>query len=143
MKRCLLAALLILPLLGSDSPKEYDDATAAIDELQGKWQLVAVRVERDKPFAEVTSASHITYRAGQWSSVSGFAGKRGTYTTNPTRWPSHLDVTPNSGQGGVRRYLYRVDGDTLQVAVGPDLRIRPTSFDEEGVTISMWKRVEK
>jgi len=29
MRRCLLAVLLVLPLLGSDSPKEYDDKVKA------------------------------------------------------------------------------------------------------------------
>jgi hypothetical protein len=37
---CLLAALLVLPSLGSDSPKEYDGTTAWDDGLQGTWEAV-------------------------------------------------------------------------------------------------------
>ena len=46
MRRLLpLAVLLILPLLGSDSPKEYDDAAMQMDEIQGTWRLVAVEIQ--------------------------------------------------------------------------------------------------
>ena len=41
MKRLLppFVVLLALSLLGSDSPKAYDDRTEIIDSLQGTWHL--------------------------------------------------------------------------------------------------------
>ncbi len=40
MKRCLLAVLFVVPLLGSDSPKEYDDTTEVRERtIQGTWRV--------------------------------------------------------------------------------------------------------
>jgi hypothetical protein len=66
MKRCLLAALLVLPLLGSGSPKEYDDKTKR-NGIIGIWKVV----KTENCGTEMTSSGadevifdevHVTYK---------------------------------------------------------------------------------
>jgi hypothetical protein len=136
-----LASLLVLPLLGSDAPTDYDGVAAPADELEGTWRLVAVRADPGQPFAQVERSGEITYRGGHWSSRFGFAARAGTYTTDAGR--RHLDAAPESGRGGARRYLYRVEFDRLWVASAEGGRVRPQSFDHEGVTVNEYERVKK
>jgi hypothetical protein len=48
MRRLLLAALLVLSLLGSDSPREYDDRTQDMG-IEGDWLLLRVETDGTSP----------------------------------------------------------------------------------------------
>ena len=140
---CLLVGVLLVVLsLGSDSPKEYGDA-AEPDELQGTWALVLQVYDHRQATAPAVEGSEVeTFRAHRWE--KGDPQRSGTYTTDASRRPAHLDAPFPSRhpQQGMMRYLYRIDGDKLQIAFGDDLGIRPRSFDEPGIFVSTYKRVK-
>jgi hypothetical protein len=49
-----------------------------------------------------------------------------------------------SGDGGreTMRYIYRRNRDTLQIAFGEDMSIRPRSFIEPGIFVVTYKLVK-
>src|SRR5882757_1859555 len=96
MPRLMLAALLVLPLLGSDAPRDYDGATVRKDELEGTWRLVAVRADAGPPAVEVKGTGRLTFRRGRWGSIVAYTIPRsGTYEADPAR--GRLDMAPESG----------------------------------------------
>src|SRR5262249_6151031 len=126
---CLLAALLVLPSLGSDSPKEYDGAMQD-DELQGTWQIAG--------------SSRIclqTFRGNTWVyTQEGQVVEEGTFKADQILKLALLDETMVNGQK--ENYIYRIEGDTLWTAFRRD-RERPKSFDEAILVTTEWKRVKK
>src|SRR6516225_4767461 len=79
----LLAALLVLPLLASDAPKENGGAAAQSDGLEGTWEAVD------------SMGQMLTYRHGRFTiSLNGDA-KAGTYITDLRRTPRRLDEIPD------------------------------------------------
>lgn len=107
MKRCLLAALLIVPLLGSDSPKEYDDH-ATQSGLEGTWQVVECNFcgERSKPSQPWT----LLLRRGTFVEDNGDGNLRnGSYCIDPMHNPRRLD------RDGCKE-IYELSGDTLRIA---------------------------
>jgi uncharacterized protein (TIGR03067 family) len=142
LKRCLFTVLLVLPLLGSDSLKEYNDATRA-EELEGTWQIVGAGYgAQQQTFA---GPCVVTFRGGKWSYTQplGFV-EGGSYKTNNGRMPAALDEmqTTRLDSQGTRRYIYRIEGDTLRTACKDGLRDLPASFDEKGIWVVTWKRVK-
>ena len=131
----LLAALLVLPLLASDAPKENGGAAAQSDGLEGTWEAVD------------SMGQMLTYRHGRFTiSLNGDA-KAGTYITDLRRTPRRLDEIPDPDAEGPRtwRMIYETQGDTLRVAyqsVGPNGE-RPNGFSDGGSRMMTWKRVKK
>jgi uncharacterized protein (TIGR03067 family) len=132
--------LLVVPSLGSDAPKDTDGATEA-DELRGTWQIVAAEFKGIR----LTAAGVLIYRDGKYGPVNSRGSWAGTYTTDASRKPAHLDQTDSQGEdkGRTRKYIYRVNGDTLQIANTPDGHVRPKSFDENGICVCTYKRVKQ
>ena len=64
---CLLAiALLVLPSLGSDAPKEYDGTTKR-DDVQGTWEFVGF--ERDGKILPPAFSEVMIYRGGAYTRI--------------------------------------------------------------------------
>jgi uncharacterized protein (TIGR03067 family) len=126
----LLAVLFVVPLLGSDSPTEYNTTTVREDELQGVWR----QGEKDYIF-----------HAGKWVVYVGNRAVLGTYTTDTDQKPAHLDLTQVSDKGEVltRKCIYRIEGGTLRIAREQDGGPRPKSFEEKAAIIITWERVKK
>ena len=143
MKRGLLAALLVLPLLGSDSPKEYDDKVEVAG-IEGTWQMVDISDAGQKREPGVERCIQI-FRGGKWSySEAGRPSTAGTYTTDKTRVPAFLDESYGTSLEEARKYIYRIEGDTLRTAFrNANEGERPTSFDEPRLYIMTWKRLAK
>ena len=142
---CLLVALLVLPSLGSDAPKGYDGATE-VGELEGTWERVSAAPVGGKAVISLPGECVETFRDGRW--VYRDKGRKiseGVYTVNYTRRPCALDesTTAEKEAGHTRRFIYRVDGDTLRTAFVPGSREYPKSFDETGAWVATWKRVAK
>jgi uncharacterized protein (TIGR03067 family) len=139
---CLLAVLLVLSLLGSDSPKEYDGATE-MNGIEGTWRRVKVEYEGQpvKGFPH----SLLTFRNGRWEASDVEIPAAGKHTTNLRRTPAHLDELVEDGRERNKVWLliFQVDGDTLRIAFRADGRGRPESFNEAGVYTVVWKRVKK
>jgi uncharacterized protein (TIGR03067 family) len=143
---CLLVGvLLVVPALGSDSPKEYGGATDG-DELQGTWELVSSGcVGRESPPHPLHRPCIQTYRRGKWTyQQAGRVLDEGTYTSDSRRKLAFLDETKTGGEAARRtqEYIYRIDGDTLRTAFRLDERGRPQSFDEDDLFIIIYKRVK-
>jgi uncharacterized protein (TIGR03067 family) len=140
----LAVVLLVLPVLGSDTPKEYDGAAKA-DELEGSWAFVMGGVPGAMDFDVPRLPTVLTFRRGKWEyRQGGEVMSEGVYATDTSRNPATLDETTKGGGQAVseRRILYRVDGDTLRTAYRVGEGERPKRFDEGGIYIVIWKRVK-
>src|SRR5262245_631196 len=106
---CLLAVLLlVLPSLGSDAPKEYDETVAWEDGLQGSWLLVGQEFN-GKPVDFVESVQ--TFRNGKYTTKDKHGSVAGTYTIDASQKPAHLDEVPSEGPdyGRRRKTVYQLD----------------------------------
>src|SRR5262249_53404922 len=129
---CLLAGvLLVLPSLGSDSPKEYDGATQ-LSNIDGSWQLVMRRQDGQ----ETVFKERIiwTFRKGEFINSAVPDGDKKTYKVTPTSYgPAHLDLGLVDPYGGELPWLCGVcqlDGDTLLIGMGGIDRKRPKGFSD-------------
>jgi uncharacterized protein (TIGR03067 family) len=132
----LIAALVIVPLLGSDSPRDYDDATQDAG-IEGDWLLIRVEVDgealRDEKADRAT-----TYRAGNfcWGGLTD-----GTYTIDsrfrPARLTEHTLVSDTT-----YRNVFQIDGNTLRVAYLKSQSDYPTGFrDRRELIVEVYRRV--
>jgi len=138
----LLAGVLLGVMgFGSDCPRGNDGEAAKVDDIQGEWRLVSMEHDGN---VYAPSPKVRTYQAGKW--VAGFPGPaEGTYTTDPGRKPAHLDETTTSRgkRGQLAKYIYRIDGDALQIGTTRDGVVRPKNFEEKGIFVFTLERVKK
>jgi uncharacterized protein (TIGR03067 family) len=133
---CLLAALLVLPALGSDSPKEYDDK-AETDGLEGSWRLVTWEFNGG---GAIPTVGTITFHGRRFVEDNG---TRGTFTTDTQRKPAHFDQTYATGDFAGQTYIgiYQRDGDTLRIAIHSGGELRPKDFNSNGrFIVQTWER---
>jgi uncharacterized protein (TIGR03067 family) len=134
----LLAALLVLPLLGSDSPKGYDSGRTEIDELEGVWRAV------DTSFPPCLD-QELTLRRGKYRITLDGRAYTGTYKTDRTRSPRHYDERSDEPDAVTWEMIYEADGQHFRMAYprhGPGTGPRPQSFSDGGVIVITWKRVK-
>ena len=132
---CLLAALLVLPSLGSDAPKEYDGSMEE-PSIEGTWR-------------RTTASGHslvMTFHSGDFTlAVGNTVLGRGSYRIDSSRNPRLLDKAPTYGayKGATVKCLYHIDGGgALRIAYTPsDPEQRPRWFTGEGVEVETYKRV--
>lgn len=138
--RLVLLVLVVLPQLGSASPKEYDDHTKPIG-LEGTWQIVSINIAGQHSI--VTKRCVQTFHAGKWSySEDGGFSAEGTNTTDNRRTPAFLDETRTEPSSRTMKCIYRIEGAMLRTAFrDANDGERPTRFGEEGIHIINWKRV--
>jgi uncharacterized protein (TIGR03067 family) len=139
---CLLAALLVLPSLGSDSPKEYDGATES-DGIEGTWQ--AVSVENSGGRYPTPAEWRMTFRAGKFTWTGGGLHPQGSYKVDAGKQPAWVDMTYQPKGDPTWNNIYRIDGDTLKIAWTLGNGERPQSFDIDGDrrrSVSTFKRVK-
>jgi len=105
--------------------------------------MVAVRAAPDLPLSKVARPSYRTYRDGRWTtSTDDATTAKGTYAIIPDKFPAQLNETTESGRRDSAQYIYRVDGDKLQIAAGLDWHVRPAGFDRKGVMVVFYERVK-
>jgi uncharacterized protein (TIGR03067 family) len=112
----LFAVLLVVPLLGSGSPKDYDVESSGVK--YSDVQLVMI------------------LRGGTYALSNTM---QGTYRIYPTCDPPHLDMIESEGRT-IKR-IFRIDGDTLRIAGAPGAQ-RPHGFKDEDVKVYFFKRVK-
>jgi uncharacterized protein (TIGR03067 family) len=139
---CLLAVLLALPSLGSDTPKEYDGATE--DSIEGTWRLTGFAFEDRKQALDYQSV--MTLRGGTYRRDDSDDGTfRGSYRIAHSHQPPHIDWLPSQGHfaGRTLKFIYQLDGDTLMEAGFPDEEYarRPQGFKDKNIEVWTYKRV--
>src|SRR5690242_5712976 len=133
----LAGVLLVVPSLGSDSPRGYEAATAG-DELHGTWREV-----------EAVSPFEWTFRGGQYvwkgQSPAGPFSRAGTYTIVPRRKIGYLDHPRGDDRLDAPTWngIYELDRDTLRIATRRCSAEMPESFDQDELTIWTLKRVKR
>jgi len=130
----LFAVLFVVPLLGSDSPKEYDDRAEEAG-IEGDWLLV--QTEEDGNGFAVLPDHVYSYRAStfHWSS-----GAWGTYSVDHRFRPTRL--TERSTMGYTQRSIFQIDGKTLRVAYLKSGDDYPDGFrDARGLHVEVYRRV--
>jgi uncharacterized protein (TIGR03067 family) len=138
-----VAALLMLPVLGFDAPREYDDATVQGSQLEGVWQFETIEYDGQK----FPNASHLIFHKGQWKWEESNPTLSGTFKAKAGKMPGCVDLTTTSfpSANPTMKAIYRIDGDTLRMANGPRAIDRPSGFDTKnspGVAVWTLKRVK-
>jgi uncharacterized protein (TIGR03067 family) len=140
----LFAVLFVVLLLGSDSPKEYDDRAEYVT-IEGAWRLTEC-TQNGEPMPLGRRPTVMTLRGGTLTFDTGYGHiDRGTYRAAPVRKLSHFDRVPVFGPFPCvsARCISRIDGDTLRIASFPGRDDeRPRGFDDEDVIIETYKRVK-
>jgi uncharacterized protein (TIGR03067 family) len=137
----LLAGVLLSAVaLGSDSPKEYDDAMQ-VDKLEGTWEPVSA-ANFQVVFTYWNSVT--TFGAWRWNYQCGRESYSGTYKIDASHKPAFLDETSldGSAKGATRLYIYERNGDTLRLGWSPN-GDRPKNFDNVDLPVITYKRVKK
>jgi uncharacterized protein (TIGR03067 family) len=151
---CVPAGVLLCVLaLGSDTPTEYDGRTKMSNPLQGRWrhvQLVVAGEAGGKIICTAPEWADLEFQdekyAWNWGDgYSRLTSSMGICTLDPSVSPRRLDLTDLTGQaaGETRRCIYRIDGDTLEIASTTGHPAdRPGKF-EGGLTTYTLKRIKK
>jgi uncharacterized protein (TIGR03067 family) len=136
----LLTVVVVVLLLGADSPQDYGDA-ATLDGLDGSWLLVKCEVAGQE--LDVPSNYQLIFRGGAYT-WTGWLPMTGTYKVDPSHKPGHLEEMAVTGalKGLSLKYIYQIDGDTLRIATRQMARSydRPENFEQAGLTIWTFKR---
>lgn len=137
----LFAVLLIVPLLGSNSPKEYDDRTEEVG-IEGTWQLLAVERNGEKvnPITWV-----LALRGGKFTRADSDGDKvNGVYRFDTTQKPYHLDLIPEPGTKYVRSAeIAEIHGPTLKTAwTSSCWANRPSSLHDKDIYVGTFKRLK-
>jgi uncharacterized protein (TIGR03067 family) len=149
-----LATLLALSLTASaDPPKEKElsaEAKQVLKKLEGRWKLVKeVRAEGEKEFTD--EAITIEFK-GRTVCVDTVAKLEFTLSDlDPTTDPKLLDLTCTKDAGPVRKgdvleAIYKIDGDTLTIALYKLSGKRPANFDtpkDAEATVVTFKRIKE
>jgi len=129
----LLAVVLSVMLLGSGSPKEFDDATIQGADLEGSWFCISELNDGQRPFGWLPYFE--TFRSGGVASCSAPYTRsfNGTYRANNSRKLAQLDemYTYPNGYKSNEKGIYEVKGNTLRIAYRTRGE-RPVKFDEKG-----------
>jgi uncharacterized protein (TIGR03067 family) len=134
----LLVAVLTLTLLGSDSPKDYDDRTQLAG-IEGAWRRVEVKVNGQ--VQNDPGDPGLIFRGQKFEWTGGGGGPKGTYTFNTSHRPAHLDMKATDQP--VNECIFQVDGEVLLLAFRRTGTGRPKNFEEQEVWVETFRRVRK
>jgi uncharacterized protein (TIGR03067 family) len=121
------------------------DVKKDADPLVGEW-VAESWIKGGRP-EEVRAGMGITFAPGGKARLAeGGKDLETTYTTDAGKDPPHLDiVVPGGGMGPTLTGIYKRDGDTLTLALGPDGE-RPARFESAAgsrVMLMVLKRKKK
>jgi hypothetical protein len=127
-----------LPLLGSDSPRDYENTAVAGDPLAGEWTRVNLVLAGSDLGAPLWV---ISFRDGKYTAHIGSAPETGTYTVNGL----NVDMVRTGGAACYTwgHFLFRVAGDTLKLSYYNGAAQRPKTFGGKDMAISTFERVRK
>ena len=105
---CLLAAMLILPAVGSDSPKDYNDRMEEVS-IEGTWLMV--RLEANGSTIPIRPNEIYTYQGSNFHCADGELD--GTYSVDGSVRPARLVEHVMKGIETCEN-IFQVEGDTLR-----------------------------
>jgi uncharacterized protein (TIGR03067 family) len=134
-----------------DRPPRRKEATAkAMHGLQGRWQLLAVRVHACDPARAVLKAQlvfpHVEIKGKQFMSRDEDGQTPFRFRVHGAKNPRAIDFFPEgSPSGPVIRCIFVLQGDTLKLCQATDGKGRPDDFNSktgrEIITLT-WKRIK-
>jgi len=149
--RCLSAVLILWSSAGLAEDKPSDDLMKKeLAKLQGTWQAVVQKKNGSKvpiPPPELLALSQDRIEGNR--EIVIFEGAelkevKKTFRIDPTKEPKQMEtLVEYRGKKELQRHIYKIDGDTLVIASCEDDTILPKSFDQDGVSIAIMKRVKK
>jgi uncharacterized protein (TIGR03067 family) len=116
--------------------------------LEGDWALVRLEAGGKKHEPGADEQAKLTFQGTKWSfSATGEQGEVVALGTSSSPKLIDLKKTRRGGGAVVREGIYKVDGDTLTLALyqGTEKK-RPTSFDtptEAGTVVFVFKRTKQ
>jgi uncharacterized protein (TIGR03067 family) len=135
---------LVLPLLGSDSPKDYDESATVVNNLEGTWKLVEVDGGGKK--SPVLSKTLITIRGRDYISASDSEVDHGTFVVKSAYTPPRIYIVWSDGyyKGQTMMVTFRMsDKDTLIISSYHTITTNdsgPVGFDSEKYGLWTYKR---
>jgi len=105
------------------------------DKLEGSWIATAAVSDGKKAPEDVLKKAMltVTFKGGKYSVVSeGNEVEAGTYKADPSKKPATIDLTIMTGKdkGKTQPGIYKIEGDTLTVALTPpESKERPKNFE--------------
>jgi uncharacterized protein (TIGR03067 family) len=131
-------AVLILPLLGSESPRVFNDKTEIVS-IEGTWRQTAVKLDgQDRPH---TDEVLLIFRSAKYEWIGLGFPCAGTYHIDATKSPARLDM--RSTRVPHSEYIFRLEGDTLLLAFQVFGTNLPKGFDGDNSCVETFKRVGK
>lgn len=108
------------------------------DSIEGVWERTEVTVSGVK---QANGQCRLVCKRGAITFTAD--GFEMPYKIDSSRMPSHLDFKPPTCQ--TVKCIYQIDGDKLKLAyiASKDNWNRPQRFDEGGVRLEIYKRVNK
>ena len=124
-------------------------AGGADAKLDGTWVVIASTRDGEKAPEDDLKKTMVTVvmKGGKYAvTAQGKKVEAGTYTTDATKKPATIDVTITAGdeKGRTELGIYKLDGDTLTMAVTPhDSKQRPKDFKPAAKgEVMVFKRVK-
>jgi uncharacterized protein (TIGR03067 family) len=112
-----------------------------VQKLQGWWQLVK-SVSKDSELGNMSPPWGLRIEGERFTFVVfGQPGHQGSFTLDSTGAVKTIDltITPKEGKAFIKRGIYKMDGQTLQMCLGEPDQDRPKEFDK-AYGISYYKR---
>jgi uncharacterized protein (TIGR03067 family) len=100
--------------------KKKLEAGLELEKLQGTWTLVSMEVDGKRKIVE---GARVVVQGDKF--ISNIGTIKGTYSTDPTKKPAHLDII--TFEGKTVPCIYVIDNDGLKLCVGGDQE-RPKNF---------------
>jgi uncharacterized protein (TIGR03067 family) len=119
------------------------DAKKDREKLQGTWLVKSMRIG-GKDVPPPVKDGKLTFTGDKWTQTGGGSSEKGTYKLDSTKTPKHIDVVLQlDGKDGLTLPgIYRLEGDTLQIAMPAKglFSPRPTSFEDKNAAVLTLKR---
>jgi uncharacterized protein (TIGR03067 family) len=143
MRTALILLVGVVGLLRAEDPEPPGSLTAEAKKLQGKWKMEAYTVGDAEIREDAIARRRLVVKGDEWTSYIDDTPYRMILTVRSLKAPRQLDLKETiDGQVYIRRCIYRLTGDKLEVCFpltrgGP----RPTTFDKgEGIAIQVFRR---
>lgn len=113
--------------------------------LEGSWALVSEESDGSAAPEEIRRSAVLKIEGVKYSLHLGELKLTGRISLNPTQSPKAIDLRDDDGvtPGGIRRGIYRIDGDRLTLCIARYDEKRPVTFSGApgaGTTLQTWKR---